>query len=299
MDAGRPSMLALLAGRVRAAPYAALAAAVLAAAAYLCLVNLDYAALWHDEAPTAMIGRNLLQRGDITGWDGRNLVGGTNGRTLNERLQDVLPPLMYAVNAASFGLFGVSESAARLAPALFGIASLALLYLLLRQHLANHPRLILFALALAAWSPQLLLYYRQSRYFAVMAFALIAAFYLYERWWRTGRIRWLAALTLVAALAFFNHYAGGAATMLALAAWHLLFRTRATAPRPLHEQRLHDQQQRQRPHVVAQVRERVDQRPDRLRRQRRREQREQRAHEHDPARRRQRQIVAAVRPRCA
>ncbi len=152
--------------RVRAAPHLTLCAGVLAAAAYLCLVNLDYAALWHDEAPIALIGRNLLQQGDITGWDGRNLVGGTNGRTLNEHLRDVLPPLMYAVNAASFGLLGVSETAARIGPALFGIASLALLYLLLRQHLANHPRLILFALALAAWSPQLLLYYRQSRYFA-------------------------------------------------------------------------------------------------------------------------------------
>ena len=231
MDADRPPALTRLAGRVRAAPYAALAAVVLAVAAYLCLVNLDYAALWHDEAPTALIGRNLLQRGDITGWDGRNLVGGTNGRTLNEHLRDVLPPLTYAVNAASFGLFGVSESAARIGPALFGIASLALLYLLLRQHLANHPRLILFALALAAWSPQLLLYFRQSRYYAFMALALIAAFHLYERWWRTGRIRHLAALTVVAALAFFNHYAGGAATMLALAAWHLLFRARATTPR--------------------------------------------------------------------
>ena len=56
-------------------PWAALAAGVLAVAAYLSLVNLDYAALWHDEAPAALIGRNLLQRGDISGWDGRNLVG--------------------------------------------------------------------------------------------------------------------------------------------------------------------------------------------------------------------------------
>ena len=37
--------------RLRGAPYAALTAGVLAVAAYLCLVNLDYAALWHDEAP--------------------------------------------------------------------------------------------------------------------------------------------------------------------------------------------------------------------------------------------------------
>ncbi len=231
MEADRLPVGSRLVDRVRAAPYAAIAMAVLAVAAYLCLVNLDYAALWHDEAPAALIGRNLLQRGDITGWDGRNLVGGTNGRTLNEDLRDVLPPLTYVFNAAGMTVFGVNETGARIVPALIGILSLGLLYLLLRQHLARHPRLILFILLFAAWSPQLLLYFRQSRYYAFMACGVIAAFYLYERWWRTGKTRHLAALTLVAALAFFNHYAGGAATMLALAAWHLLFRARETTPR--------------------------------------------------------------------
>ena len=95
-------------------------------------------------------------------------------------------------------------------PALIGVLSLGLLYLLLRQHLAGHPRLILFCLPFAAWSPQLLLYFRQSRSYAFMAFGVIAAFFLYERWWRTGRDGYLAALTLVATLAFFNHYIGGA-----------------------------------------------------------------------------------------
>ena len=57
---------------------------VLLVSAYLCLVNLDYAALWHDEAPAAFFGKTLLQQGSIVGWDGRNLVGGTNGRMLNE-----------------------------------------------------------------------------------------------------------------------------------------------------------------------------------------------------------------------
>ena len=227
----RPPARAGLLARARNAPYTVLAAATLAVAAYLCVVNLDYAALWHDEAPTALIGRNLLERGDITGWDGRNLTGGTNGRTLNDDLRDVLPPLMYVANAASFALFGVSETAARIMPALFGIMSLALLYLLLRQHLRHHPRLIFFCLLFAAWSPQLLLYFRQSRYYAFMALALIAAFYLYELWWKSGRTWALGGLTLAAALAFFNHYAGGAATMLALAAWHLLFRRRETTPR--------------------------------------------------------------------
>ena len=140
----------------------------------------------------------------------------------------MLPPLTYVLNAAGFALFGVNEIGARIMPALIGILSLGLLYLLLRLHLAEHPRLILFMVLFAAWSPQLLLYFRQSRYYAFMALGVIAGFYLYERWWRTGKPGYLAALTLVAALAFFNHYAGGTATMLALAAWHLLFRARET-----------------------------------------------------------------------
>ena len=53
---------ALLAGW-RAAPHAALALGVLAVAAYLCLANLDYAALWHDEAPAALIGATCCSGG--------------------------------------------------------------------------------------------------------------------------------------------------------------------------------------------------------------------------------------------
>ena len=216
---------------LRAGPYRALSLAVFTVAIYLCLVNLDYATLWHDEAPTALIANNLLERGDITGWDGRNLVGGTNGRTLNERFQDVLPPLMYVLNVAGLSAFGFNETGARIMSALTGILALGLFFLLLRQHLAGHPRLVFFIFLFAAWSPQLLLYFRQSRYYAFMAFALIAGFYLYERYWQSKNAVWLAALTLVATLSFFNHYVGGAATMLSLAAWHLIFHARETTRR--------------------------------------------------------------------
>ena len=214
--------------QARTQPYRALSLGIFAVAVYLCLVNLDYAALWHDEAPAAMIGYNLLQQGDITGWDGRNLVGGTNGRTLNEDFRDVLPPLMYAFNAVGFAAFGFNETGARIMPALIGLLSLGLFFLLVRQQLAGHPRLIFFIFLFAAWSPQLLLFFRQSRYYAFMAFALIAGFYLYERYWRTKKAVWLAALTLIAVLSFFNHYAAGAATMLSFAAWHLIFHARET-----------------------------------------------------------------------
>ena len=204
---------------------------MLLVAAYLCLVNLDYAALWYDEAPAAFFGKTLLQQGDIVGWDGRNLVGGTNGRTLNEELRDVLPPLMYVLNAVGFAVFGVNEIGARIVHAVIGIVVLGVFYLLLRQHLSSYPRLMFFIFTFAAWSAQLLLYFRQSRYFSVMVFTLILIFYLYECYWRCRHPVYLAAIAVVAVLSFFNHYAGGAATMLSLVAYHLLFRARATTLR--------------------------------------------------------------------
>ncbi|MDE0030620.1 MAG: glycosyltransferase family 39 protein [Deltaproteobacteria bacterium] len=205
--------------------------ALLLVAAYLCLVNLDYAALWHDEAPAAFFGKTLLQQGSTVGWDGRNLVGGTNGRMLNEELRDVLPPLMYVLNAAGFAMFGINETGARVVHALMGIVALGVFFLLLRQHLPNHPRPRLLVFAFVALSPQLLLYFRQSRYYSVMVLTLVLVFYLYERYWRSRHPAYLAAVTVVAALSFFNHYAGGAAAMLSLAAYHALFRARETTRR--------------------------------------------------------------------
>jgi hypothetical protein len=192
---------------------------------------LDYAALWHDEAPPAFMGKTLLQQGDILGWDGRNLVGGTNGRTLNDDLRDPWPPLMYVLNAAGFAVFGVNEIGARVVHAVIGVVALGVFYLLLRQYLSNYPRLIFFIFLFAAWSAQLLLYFRQSRYFSVMVLALILIFYLYECYWRSRHPAYLPVIALVAALSFFNHYAGGAATMLSLAVYHLLFRARETTLR--------------------------------------------------------------------
>ena len=208
--------------------YTLAAAGAFLIAVWLCLVNLDYAALWHDEATAAARGKTLLQQGDIVGWDGRNLVGSTNGRMLNAELRDVWPPLMYVLNAAGFAVFGVNEVGARIVHALMGIAALGGFYLLLRQHLPSHPRLVFFIFAFAAGSAQLLLYFRQSRYFSVMVLTLILTFYLYELYWRSRHRVYLVAFTLTAAAAFFNHYAGGAATMLSLATWHLLFRARET-----------------------------------------------------------------------
>ena len=216
---------------VRSDIWVALSLGVYVIAAYLCLANLDYVALWYDEAPVAVVGKNLLEQGDIVGWDGRNLVGGRDGIALNEELRDVAPPVQYVLTAAGFATFGIDEFGARVVHALAGILALGLFYLVLRQHFARYPRLMFFMFLFAAWSAQLLLYFRQARYYSVAVLAMMASFYLYERYWQTRRLGYLGALTLVLVLGFFNHYAIGTAMMLALAVWHLLFRMSGTTKR--------------------------------------------------------------------
>ena len=208
--------------------WAALSLAAYIFAAYLCLANLDYVSIWHDEGPVSVVGKNLLEQGDIVGWDGRNLVGSRDGITLNEELRDVAPPMQYVLTAAGFAAFGIDEFGARIVHALAGILALGLFYLVLRQHFARHPRLVFFMFLFSAWSAQLLLYFRQARYYSVAVLTMMAAFYLYERYWQTRRPAYLAALTTVLMLGFLNHYAIGTAIMLALAVWHLLFRIQGT-----------------------------------------------------------------------
>ena len=220
-----------LSERVCAQPYAALSLCAFVGAAYLCLANLNYVTLWHDEAVVSSISKNLLEQGDIVGWDGRNLVGGPNGKSLNEDLRDVAPPVQYLLTAAGLAIFGFNEIGARVLHALVGVLALGFFYLVLRQQLPNNPRLTFLIFLFAAWSAQLLLYFRQARYYSAVVLCMMAGFYLYERYWQTKSPLHLAALTGVAVLAFFNHYTSGTAAMLALAAWHLLFRARATMKR--------------------------------------------------------------------
>ena len=217
--------------RVRANPYQTASLCVFLVAAYLCLVNLNYAALGHDEAAVAILGKNLLEQGDIVGWDGRNLVGGPNGHPLNEELRDVAPPLKYVLTAAGFAVLGFNETGARIIHALAGILALGVFWLILRQHLSDSPRLTFFIFLFAAWSAQLLMWFREARYYSVTVLGMMAGMYLYERYWQTRRPLDLVALTVVATLAFFNHYSVGTATMLSLATMHLLFRARETSRR--------------------------------------------------------------------
>lgn len=209
-------------------PYVWLLAILLCASSYLCLSNLDYALLWYDEANTALISNNFLNTGTLTAWDGRNLASDKDGMNLNSKAHEVLPPLMYVISAASIKLFGMNEIGARGMHAGIGVLALLMFLLLLRQHLPSNSRLLFLIFLLVCLSPQLLLYFRQARYYAFSVFAFIACFYFYEQYWRSGRLVHFIAMTLLGLLAFFNHYSIGAASVLTIALFHLITRSPTT-----------------------------------------------------------------------
>ena len=196
--------------------------------AYLLLANLDHSHLWEDEGATAVVGRTLLETGDIMGWDGRNLVGCPQARCLNADGRIVLPPLMFALTAAGIAVVGDNETGYRVAHAVCGLLTVCLLWALVRLKLPDATRLHFLIVAFVALSPQLLMYFRASRYYAFSILAMVASIYAYERWWSRRDGRWLLGLATVTALAFLNHYAIGIAGTLSLALYHLLFRGRET-----------------------------------------------------------------------
>ena len=196
---------------------------------YLSLINLDRVGYWADEAATRNISATLLATGDISGWDGRNLTGGINGRTLNHALRDPLPPLQYLLTAAGLALFGDNPVGARAPHALAGIAGIALFYLYLQLFLSDrrHRRLLLLTLAFIALSVDLSMFLRQARYFSLVLLTLAGLLYGYERYCRNRQLRFYLLMVVSGLLGFFNHYSSGAMAITALGCWHLLFRARA------------------------------------------------------------------------
>ena len=45
---------------------------------------------WDDEANTAIYARNLLKTGELNAFDGRNLIGYSNGIELDQELNNVI-----------------------------------------------------------------------------------------------------------------------------------------------------------------------------------------------------------------
>ncbi len=169
-----------------------IALAVLAVAVYLGTTG-ALPLVGRDEPRYVQIGRAMLQSGD---WVTPRL----GGFHWFEK-----PVLLYWMVAASFGIFGVSEWAARLGPALCGLGSAALLWWMVRPISEGAAR---WSALVAASCVGLLAFSHGATFDIVLTFSLALAL---SAWWRAQiepdarrARRWLALFWVGVGLAFLS-----------------------------------------------------------------------------------------------
>ena len=160
---------------------AALAALLVASAAFLLFWRLDAVKLWRDEGTTANWGRLMVENGTWLPWatDGDQLVvQAADGHDVNSKLLPAMQSyLQFYVAAASFKLLGTNTFTARLPFVLCGAAALWVLYRL--GVLLFGPGLRSFMLPfLGLFSIHFLYASRVCRYYALVY--LIATWLLLE-----------------------------------------------------------------------------------------------------------------------
>ncbi len=192
-------------------------AAVLVAA-LLAFHGLTNHTFWDDEANTAIFGRNLLEFGSLTAWDGVNVIGFRTGAELSEDLSNIyMPPLQYYVAALGIAVFGETTFGGRVLFVLAGLAAIALVALFCRRFFGASSFWFLppFLLAL---SPAFLLYIRNCRYYSLSALLFVSMLAALSSDLETRRSRvWAYSLAISSALLLpFAHYLNAAGALASL-----------------------------------------------------------------------------------
>ena len=200
-----------------------MAVLILVASGYLTLTGLDNAYFWDDEARTANIAKNFLTSGQLTNWDGRNLIAYRRGVYLRPGLKILHMTSHFPVTALSFRLFGVSTWAARFPFAIAGLATLFVFALILKEEFGTQSWLWVYALGSLALSVTFLLFIRQSRYFALSLLFSSFSYYVYRRCLRTRHIGWFILLAISSLALFYSNFLIGGAFLTSLVILHLIF----------------------------------------------------------------------------
>lgn len=152
---------------------------LVAASSCMILTNLSHSYLWGDEAQTALISQTILTHGVPLGFDGKNYFSVETGDEFGKGyLWRWHPWLPFYVLAGFFAVLGKSTLTARLPFALFGIATVLMVYLLGKSLWESRRAAMLSALFMLASVPMLLLF-RQCRYYSMVTFFSMAGLYAY------------------------------------------------------------------------------------------------------------------------
>jgi hypothetical protein len=195
-------------------------------AAILLFWGLTEKYLWQDEAATAVLAVRMLKFGRPMAYDGKNLLtidmqDEDDDASVNRRTKDPQAAIdyyveqgnfkrdttwvwqpwgLFAIAAVSIKLLGETTLAARLPFALAGLATVPLLFHLVRKQFGSFQAAALSAVLLACNS-YWILHARQCRYYSVSSLFLVLTLVAYARWQWGGRS---AAAFIAAAWCWFQ-----------------------------------------------------------------------------------------------
>lgn len=148
--------------------------------------NLGYNSLWLDEASTLTISVNSLP----------GIWQATTAGEFN-------PPLFYWTEHLML-VFGNSETILRFIPALLGVLTIPLVYLIGKEFMDRNAGII--AAAAFALSPFLIYYSQEARAYSMMLFLIALAMVFYLKALKSNdRLEW-ALFGILSALAFWAHF---------------------------------------------------------------------------------------------
>ncbi|HZD43589.1 MAG TPA: glycosyltransferase family 39 protein, partial [Methanomicrobiales archaeon] len=161
--------------------------ALIALGALLRLYHLDYTSLWLDEAYTIHFARPTL----IQIWQLTTVNGECN------------PPLFHWIEHGML-FFGQSEFVIRIVPALAGIATIPIFYLIGREFLGINVGIL--AAALLALSPFHIFYSQEGRAYTLVLLFVSLALFAYLVALRSDGLYMWALFAVFSALAFWTHF---------------------------------------------------------------------------------------------
>lgn len=204
----------------KAIPEYVIVSVIIILASVLLLSNLGNQYLWQDEAETAVVARTVLTHGIPMATDGRNSFSQFFGDDMTKSgVSRYHPWFSYYLLAAFFAVFGVSTFVARLPFALFGVATIVLIYFSAKSFLGTRRAGIIAATCLMLSVPFLLLA-RQCRYYSPEMFFSLLGVYAYYR--LLSNEKRCAVLLFVAAMLLFHCHFIMCAALLATLVTHAL-----------------------------------------------------------------------------
>lgn len=152
---------------------------LIAAAIFLLFYGLGDRYLWQDEAQTALIAKTVIDRGLPYGTDGLNFFSQEAGLEYGrDYIWKWHPWLQFYVLAFFIKIFGAGNFIFRLPFALFGLASVIMVFIMMRRLTGSFQKAV-FSMAAVVFSTAFLLLSRQCRYYGPEMFFSLASVFCY------------------------------------------------------------------------------------------------------------------------